>query len=538
MIAVSQQRNAVRPVDKPSFRMTKSLFVMLFLLAALEPPARASTSPDSAIDDVGHSMAAFAQGLSEMIAPQHIARLQFGTVCTLPVILPAPATLAGPVAGPAGQVDVRQLRCISVLAPLEIGVRALGSMADTNVIRDASVAVSPSIVAQTSVPFSMDASASAPVSAAAGDAVRSAAKLPMLAECGEGRPCVQRAVPVQHSGIFPAETSWQAISAPSFDPWAARFGAYVLLALGLLYLLVLGSRALYRWRFTPDARLARAARRGLKRGEFRLEYQPVIRVRAGKCVGIEALLRWDNFEFGLQGHAHFMSRLEHSKVIGPLTRFMLATAARDFAELGVVNSCYISLKVSAAQMAADSFTSDVQDSAKRILSRLVLEVTESDCADSAPRALDSLTALRKEGVRFALAGAGIGPINFRLLRNFEFDLIKLDRQVLTLDTDERVSRLATMADVAHDVGAMLVADGVESAAHHQALLASRTDFGQGFFYSRVLTIARLEAFLESGGPSRLAGRIHRKRDSERGGSLRPRSLTKTSNSQGHGSNLT
>ncbi|MFM0095614.1 EAL domain-containing protein [Paraburkholderia nemoris] len=531
MISVSQQRNAVRPVDKPSFRMTKLRFVIIFLLAALEPPAHASASPGSAIDDVGRRIAAFAQGLSEMTAPKHVVRLQFGTVCALPVMLPAPAALAGPVAGPIGQVDVRQLRCISVLAPLEIGGGALGSMADTNVIRDASVAVSPSIVAQPSVPFSMDALAPAPVSAPAGDAIQSAARLPMLTECGEGRGCVERAVPVPDSGIFPAEPSSQAISAPSFDPWAVRFGAYVLLGLGLLCLLVLGCRALYRWRFTPDARLARAARRGLKRGEFRLEYQPVIRIRTGKCVGIEALLRWDNPEFGLQGSAHFMNRLEHTKVIGPLTRFILATVARDFAELGVANSFYISVKVSAAHIAADNFVSDLQDSAKGILSRLVLEVTESDCADSAPRLLESLASLRKDGVRFALAGAGLGSINFRLLRNFDFDLIKMDRQVLTLDSDERVSRLATMADVAHDVGAMLVADGVESAAHHQALRTSRTDFGQGFFYSRVLTIARLEAFLESGGPSRLAGRLQRARDAERGGSLRRHSLTKTSELQ-------
>jgi EAL domain-containing protein (putative c-di-GMP-specific phosphodiesterase class I) len=464
-------------------------------------------SPASAIDDLG--------------------RLQVGTVCTLPVMLPEPATLAGPVAGPIGQVDVRQLRCISVLAPLEIGVGAVGNMADTSVIRDASAAVSPSIVAQSSVPFSIDASVSVPASAAPGDAVPSAVKMPMLAECGEGSACVEQAVPVQDREIFRAKPS-QAISAPFFDPRVVRFGVYVLLGLGLLCLLVLGCRALYRWRFTPDARLARAVRRGLKRGEFRLEYQPVIRVHAGKCIGIEALLRWDNLEFGLQGPAHFMSRLEHSKVIGLLTRFMLATADRDFAELGVANSFYISVKVSPAHIAADNFVSDVRDSATGILSRLVLEVTESDCADCAPQALESLASLRKDGVRFSLAGAGLRSINFRLLRNFEFDLIKVDRRVLTLDSDERVSRLATMADVAHDVGAMLVADGVESAAHHEALRTSRTDFGQGFFYSRALTIARLEAFLESGGPSRLAGRIQRTRDAERAGSLRRHSPIKTS----------
>ncbi|MCG5077095.1 EAL domain-containing protein [Paraburkholderia tagetis] len=474
-------------------------------------------------------IATFLQGLSEMIAPTHVARLQFGTVCTLPVVLPAPATLAGPVAAPIGQVDARQLHCISMLPPLEIGVGAFVGASDTNVIPDASVAVSPLIVAEPSVPFSMDALAPAPVSAPAGDAIQSAARLPMLTECGEGRACAERAVPVQNKEIFPAEPSSQAISAPSFDPWAVRLGAYVLLVVGLLGLLALGCWTLYRRQFTPQARLVRAAKKGLRRGEFCLEYQPVIRIRTGKCVGIEALLRWGNLEFGLGGPAHFMNRLEHSKVVGPLTRFMLAAVARDFAELSVANSFYISVKVSAAQMSADSFVSDVHESANGILPRLVLEVTESDCADTESRVLESLAFLRKNGVRFALAGAGLGPVNFRLLRNFDFDVIKMDRQVLALDSDERASRLATMAGVAHDVGAMLVADGVESAAHHQALHASRADFGQGFFYSRALTIARLEAFLESGGPSRLA--VQRRRSAERGGSLRRHSPSETSNLQ-------
>ncbi|WP_166618373.1 EAL domain-containing protein [Paraburkholderia madseniana] len=166
---------------------------------------------------------------------------------------------------------------------------------------------------------------------------------------------------------------------------------------------------------------------------------------------------------------------------------------------------HIEVKVSATHMTADNFVSDVQDSAKGILSRLFLEVTENDCAGATPRVLESLETLRKDGVRFALAGAGLATLNFRLLRTFNFELIKMDRQVLTLDSAERVSRLATMAEVARDVGAMLVADGVESAAHHQALRTSRTDLGQSFFYSRALTVVRLEAFLESGGPSRLAG---------------------------------
>ncbi|RKT10711.1 EAL domain-containing protein (putative c-di-GMP-specific phosphodiesterase class I) [Paraburkholderia sp. RAU2J] len=515
----------MRPVYESSFRMTKFVFVMLFLLAALEPSAHASTSPDVASGDVGNRIAAFAQGLSEIITRAPVARLQFGTVCTLPAIMPTPATLAGPVAGPIGQAEARQLRCISVLAPLEIGVGELVSTVDANVTPETSVALSPSIVPQTGVPFSIPTSVPAPVFAAVADAAPSGEKLHVSLNCGQDHACAERAAPVQPNRTFTSEPSSEASSSLAVDPQAVLFGAKVLTGLALLALMALGCWALYRWRFTPQARLVRAAQRGLLRGEFGLEYQPMIDLRRGKCVGIEALLRWDNLEFGLRGPMHYMRRLENSKVIGPLTRFMLATAASEVAALGAAKSLCVALQVSGVYMAADNLVSDVQDSAKGILPRLILEVTESDCADSTPRVLESVAALRKQGVQFALAGAGLSPLKFGLLRKFDFELIKMDRQVLALDGYDRTSSLATMTEIARDLGALLVAEGVDSAAHHEALYKARTNLGQGFFYSRALPIRRLAAFLESGGPSRLAVRTQRRRDAKGGSWLHRHSPT-------------
>jgi EAL domain-containing protein (putative c-di-GMP-specific phosphodiesterase class I) len=91
--------------------------------------------------------------------------------------------------------------------------------------------------------------------------------------------------------------------------------------------------------------------------------------------------------------------------------------------------------------------------------------------------------------------------------------------VLALDGYDRISSLATMTEIARDLGALLVAEGVDSAAHHEALYKARTNLGQGFFYSRALPIRRLAAFLESGGPSRLAVRTQRRRNAKGGSRL-------------------
>jgi EAL domain-containing protein (putative c-di-GMP-specific phosphodiesterase class I) len=152
-----------------------------------------------------------------------------------------------------------------------------------------------------------------------------------------------------------------------------------------------------------------------------------------------------NGEFGWLGPSSYMPHLESSKVIGPLTRHVLATAASDLAALGPAKSLYVAVKVSPAYMASNHFVSDVRDAAGEMLSRLVLEVTEEGCARLTARALQAQEVLRRGGVRFALSGTGFGRLNFGLLRKFNFNLIKTDRQLLTLGNEERVSRLAAIA---------------------------------------------------------------------------------------------
>lgn len=505
--------------------MTKLPFVMLFVLAVLESSAHASTSPDSAIGDVGRRIAVFAQGSPDIIAATPVVRLQFGTVCTPPTVMQAPATLAGPVAGPIGQAEARQLRCISVLPPLVMGGRVLASTVDANVTPETSVALSPSIVPQTGVPFSIPTSVPAPVSAAVAVAASSGEQLHVSSTCGQERACAERTALVQPNRTLTSAPPSEPSGPFAVDPQVVLFVAKVSTGLALLALMILGCWGLYGWRFTPQARLVRAAKRGLLRGEFGLEYQPVIDLRRGKCVGVEALLRWDNPDFGLRGPMHYVRCLENSTAIGPLTRFMLATAASEVAALVTARSLYVALKVPGVYMAADNFVSDVQDSAKGILPRLILELTASDCADPTPRMLKSVAALRKQGVQFALAGAGLGSLKIDSLRKFDFELIKMDRQVLALDGYDRTSSLATMTEIARDLGALLVADGVDSAAHHEALHKARTDLGQGFFYCRALPISRLAAFLASGGPSRLAARTQRRGNAERGSWLHRHSPT-------------
>ncbi|WP_409518851.1 EAL domain-containing protein [Paraburkholderia sp. LEh10] len=139
----------------------------------------------------------------------------------------------------------------------------------------------------------------------------------------------------------------------------------------------------------------------MRRGEFCLEYQPVMSLREGKCVGVDAMIRWTNAEHGLKGPADYMRILGKTRLIARLTRFVLSTAARDLAELMADSSLYIGVNVYSDHVENRGFASDVIRSAKAIRSRLVLNMSQLRCAAPTIDVQGTVAALRAKRVRFA-----------------------------------------------------------------------------------------------------------------------------------------
>ncbi|MFM0013424.1 EAL domain-containing protein [Paraburkholderia sediminicola] len=277
--------------------------------------------------------------------------------------------------------------------------------------------------------------------------------------------------------------------------------AWLVSWLALTCLLMLCSRAVYQRYLTPDAKLVRAAKAGLRKGEFRVEYQPLVSLREGRCVGVDALIRWDNVEYGRLGPSHYMSCIEQKPFIRPLTRFILSTAVRELGPLVASKSLHIGIKVAARHVESPTFVSDVIGSAGSILSHLVLQMPEEHCATPTEGVLDAVTTLRAKGVRLAMSGVTNVGAYWTFHKAFQFDLLKIDRSVLALDDGERRQRLATLVYAARELGSIAVAEGVESAIHHTEVNRSGTEFGQGFFYGRTMVLSLLATFLDAGGSS-------------------------------------
>jgi c-di-GMP phosphodiesterase len=486
-------------------RCAASLLPMGFLALTLSvysanAPALYRTQPGAGFES------GVLQQVLQWFGPKEIASMGFGVVCAVPVTLPSlvPAMLGGPNAGP---MPLMNPHCAAV-GDWNVTTSAdAESTADDTPVTNWPM-MSPGMgkpwKARDLLPSDELAEARYIPAATAGgsDDVPGKARSTLargLIGCSSSQPCATNGKPRAENRTPSQGNSLPAHTSADLDVHRRSLSFWMLLSATLIGVLgVLLWLVGKKWFGARDT-LLRAARSGLKRGEFFLEYQPIVNLRQGKCVGVEALLRWNNVEFGTAGPGHYMPSIERSSLIGPITRFVLGKVAEEVGQLGTAESLYIGVNVPFSQLAHSGFVADLSATTPRVLRRLVLEISHCELRDATPNLLRVIATLRKAGVRFALSGFNPNDDAGRWFDGWSFEMVKLNRAVFHLDPYERSRLLDTMITLAHGLDAVLVGEGVETAAHHDALLAARAELGQGFYYSRALGIGRLETFLASGG---------------------------------------
>ncbi|MFM0092778.1 EAL domain-containing protein [Paraburkholderia sediminicola] len=442
------------------------------------------------------------QQLTDWLAGPPAPPIRFGSACASIAQLPAiPAALAGPVAGPM-PVLVNTCDSLDDTRGEATGTDAAMASSGPNVVtllRELRWQISDHAAAERNGLLASDAVAA---TASRVDRAEQSPELPAMStpDCSLGRGCETRAVSpsigadtlvsVQPS----ASTATQRISV-----WTI-FG-FILWPILAVVLVVVVSWALKSW-FRYDKSLLRAARAGLRRGRFHVEYQPVVGVRRARCVGVEALLRWDDQKYGALGPAHYMEFIENSGLIGPMTRFVLSRAAQELREIGAPKSLYLGVTAPASYLVSSAFIADLGDVDSLGLPPLILKIGAGSARKFRKRLIPMMAQARDKGMRFALSGVRPTDVGFELPADMTFEMVKIDRDVLGMDPDERTKQINALTCMGHDMGAVVVVEGVENAAHHSIARASRAEFGQGFFYSRALGASQLKAFfLTANAPS-------------------------------------
>ncbi|GAA1202146.1 cyclic Di-GMP phosphodiesterase RmdA [Streptomyces hebeiensis] len=263
----------------------------------------------------------------------------------------------------------------------------------------------------------------------------------------------------------------------------------------------------------------------LERGEFFIEYQPLVHLDDGSVHGAEALVRWCHPQHGVLGPDRFIPLAEHTGLIVPLGRWVLEQSVRQAMAWheqlsggsggaggagGAAGPLRINVNLSPTQLHHPGLVGDTVEVLDRVglpPGSLCLEVTESALIGADEDLLKPLRQLSEMGVDIALDDFGTGYSNLANLRRLPVSVLKLDRsftQGMQRHPADPVDLkiVEGIVSLAHSLELAVTVEGVETGAQAEQLRRLGCDTAQGWYYARPGPPERLHALsLADAGPS-------------------------------------
>ncbi|MEA3215666.1 MAG: hypothetical protein QOJ19_1822 [Acidimicrobiia bacterium] len=236
-----------------------------------------------------------------------------------------------------------------------------------------------------------------------------------------------------------------------------------------------------------------ALRRALDRKEFRLTYQPVVRLVEPAVVGCEALLRWMHPDRGMVSPADFIPLAEDTGLIMPIGAWALRTALQQVqqwrSEIAGCERLWVAVNLSAVQLLAPNLVEVVAEGLRCSgidPAAVHLEITESVVMRDVERSIETLVGLKNLGVGIAVDDFGTGYSSLSYLKRLPIDTLKIDRSFVDgLGTETNDSSIVSaIVSLGHALGLDLVAEGVETAKQLEALQDLECDLAQGYLWAK------------------------------------------------------
>jgi EAL domain-containing protein (putative c-di-GMP-specific phosphodiesterase class I) len=236
----------------------------------------------------------------------------------------------------------------------------------------------------------------------------------------------------------------------------------------------------------------RRLRQALDNGEFRLYYQPIVSLWTKRLVGVEALLRWNDPDRGMVRPEEFVSALEETGLIVPIGQWIIdevCQQSRRWTEMHPDRPpLNIKFNVSARQLAQANFVDHVRqalESSGAAPDRICLEVTEGALMYDVASAWSTLRACKQLGVSLALDDFGTGYSSLSYLRQFDLDLLTIDKSFVDELSHSREDAVIVehIIGMAKALGIVTVAEGVETEEQVALLRSMNCDLAQGYYFS-------------------------------------------------------
>jgi EAL domain-containing protein (putative c-di-GMP-specific phosphodiesterase class I) len=255
-------------------------------------------------------------------------------------------------------------------------------------------------------------------------------------------------------------------------------------------------------------RLRNELERAIDEAALALHYQPIVDLRSGDVVGLEALVRWRHPQRGLVGPSDFIPLAEETGQILEIGEFVLRTACsrllRWQARFPALGPLSVSVNISARQLQQPMFVESVSDIVRSQGLRpeaLILELTESILLEDASSSIAKLETLRRSGIRIAIDDFGTGYSSLSYLRRLPVDTLKIAKPFVDdLAAEEQDADFArAIIGIGTALRLELVAEGIESEVQLARLVELGCTRGQGYHLSEPLDAEHIDELLEHAG---------------------------------------
>ena len=238
----------------------------------------------------------------------------------------------------------------------------------------------------------------------------------------------------------------------------------------------------------------------LERREFVVKYQPKVEMRSGEVIGAEALIRWNDPERGMLYPGHFLPMIENHSLIYDLDLWVLEEACAQLTEWNQKGfRTTVSVNISAYSFKQEDFIASLEAiiEAQQDVNpeQLEIELLESSALHDIDEVQQVIETLHEHGISVALDDFGTGYSTLSYLKKLDIDYLKVDKGFVMdmLHDPADLSILDATLGLAEAFRADVIAEGVESEAHGNLLIAFGCRFAQGYTIGRAM---EPEAFME------------------------------------------
>lgn len=238
----------------------------------------------------------------------------------------------------------------------------------------------------------------------------------------------------------------------------------------------------------------------IEQKQFKVVYQPIVDLTTQQIYKAEALVRWQHPEHGVVSPAEFIPVAEETGMIVEIGDEVFLQAIQQVGKWrkSIHEGFQVSINKSPVQfLSKSSRCLDWFEQMKKLGlpgDCLAIEITEGLMLDQNAMVSDKLLAFRDAGVQVAVDDFGTGYSSLSYLKKFDIDFIKIDKsfvQNLSVHSEDMVLCEAIIV-MAHKMGLKVVAEGIETAEQRDLLFGIGCDYGQGYFFSRPLSVEDFE----------------------------------------------